>query len=44
MAEIIELPVLTTLDLPVGRVLSRAKSANLTEVVVVGFDEKEGGA
>ena len=38
MAEIIELPVITKLDIPVERVLRRAASANLNEVVIVGVD------
>lgn len=39
MAEIVELDVITKLDIPAERVIKRAAEANLTEVVIVGFDE-----
>ena len=39
MAEIVELSVVTKLDIPAERVISRAAEADLVEVVIVGFDK-----
>ena len=39
MAEIIDLPVVTTLDTSPDSVIDAASSAGLTEVVIVGFTE-----
>lgn len=41
-AEIIELQIVTKLDIPVERVLNRALEADLAECVIVGFTQ-EGG-
>jgi hypothetical protein len=38
-AEIIELDVVTSLDIPVERVLRKAREAGLESVVVIGWDE-----
>ena len=40
MSNVVELNCITKLDLPAGKVLDRAKDANLTGVVVIGFDEE----
>ena len=37
MADVIEWPGITTLDLPAARILDRAKSANLSTAVVMGW-------
>ena len=37
-SNVIELPVITRLDIPPERILKRAKKADLREVVVVGVD------
>lgn len=39
MAEIIDLQVVTTLDIPAERCIERARGADLEEVVIVGFDK-----
>ncbi len=41
-AEIIDLPVVTTLDMPAEKVLQQAIKADLDHVVIVAYD-KEGG-
>lgn len=38
-AEIIELDNITSLDIPVDRVLRKADEANLQSVVVIGYDQ-----
>jgi len=38
-ADIINLPTVTYLDLPIERVLEGAGEANLSEIVILGFDE-----
>lgn len=35
---VVDLPIVTTLPLDVGRILDRAKAANMSEVVVLGYD------
>lgn len=35
---VVILPVITKLDIPIERVLQKAMDAGLTEVVVIGFD------
>lgn len=35
---VVDLPVVTTLPLDVGRILDRAKAANMSEVIVLGYD------
>lgn len=42
MSNVVELPVVTTLDLPVERVLDKAKDAELKVAIVVG-ETAEGG-
>lgn len=37
-AEVIELDVISRLDIPPDRVLQKALDAGLTEVVVIGYD------
>ena len=37
MSKIVELPVITKLDIPVERILRRAQEADLESVVVIGF-------
>lgn len=37
MTNVVNLPVVTTLDIPPERVLNAAKDADLASVVVVGF-------
>lgn len=37
MSNVIELPVITTLDIDPSRILSKAMEADLKEVVVTGF-------
>ncbi len=39
MAEIVELDLITRLDIPVERILRRAMERNLSKVVVLGYDE-----
>lgn len=39
-AEVVELDVVTTLDLPADRVLTRAMERNLQSVVVLGYDQE----
>ena len=39
MADIIPLPVITTLDIPPERILAGAQKADLTAVVVIGINE-----
>lgn len=39
MGEVIDLPVITTLDIPPEKILRRASKANLTDVLVLGWDE-----
>lgn len=39
MSNVVTLPVITRLDLDPGRVLQAAIEDNLTEVVIVGFDQ-----
>lgn len=39
MADIIELDMVTSLDIPPSRVLRGAREAKLTNLVVVGFDK-----
>lgn len=36
MTNVIELPVITTLDIPVERIIRKAEAANLASVVIVG--------
>lgn len=38
MAEIVSFPGITKLDVPVERILDKARTANLSEVVVIGTD------
>ena len=38
-AEIIELDIVTSLDIPVERILRKASEAGLESVVVIGWDE-----
>jgi hypothetical protein len=38
VSNVVELPVITRLDLPPERVITRAMEAGLTEVVVIGRD------
>lgn len=38
MGEVIDLPVITSLDLPPERVLAAAQEAELSAVVVLGYD------
>lgn len=42
MGEVVELPVVTTLDLPVERVIDAARDAKLRRIVIIG--ETEDGA
>lgn len=37
MSKIVELPVITKLDIPVERILRRAQEADLESAVVIGF-------
>lgn len=39
MGKVVDLPVVTRLNLPPERILDRAKEAGLTGVVVLGWDE-----
>jgi hypothetical protein len=39
LGEVVELPVITSLDLPAERVLNAAIKEDLDEVVIVGFDK-----
>lgn len=39
MGDVVELPVITSLDIPVERVLARAAERDLKRVVVVGEDQ-----
>lgn len=39
MGEVVELPVITTLDIPSERVLQKALDKGLQDVVIVGFDK-----
>jgi hypothetical protein len=39
MGEVVELDVLTHLDLPVDRILKAALEKGLAEVVIIGFDD-----
>ena len=41
MTNVIELPVVTTLDIPPERILSKAVDADLQEVIIIGTS-KEG--
>ena len=38
MGDVIPLPVITTLDIPVSRVLKSAKKAKLEHAVVIGYE------
>jgi len=38
MGDVVELPVVTRLDIPVKRVLKAAKGAKLQAAVVIGYD------
>ena len=38
MAEIVDLQVVTRLDIPAHKIIKRASEADLTEIVIVGFD------
>jgi len=39
MDNVVILPVVTRLDIPVERILSAAKEAEMSEVVIIGFDK-----
>jgi hypothetical protein len=39
MGEVVELPVITRLDIPPERTLNAALKKGLAEVVVIGFDQ-----
>jgi hypothetical protein len=39
MGDVVNLPVITTLDLPPERILQAAMDKDLDEVVIVGFDK-----
>ncbi len=39
MTNVIELDVVTSLPIPVDRILKKALDAKMTEVVIIGFDE-----
>lgn len=41
-SNVVELDLITKLDIPVERILRRASEAGLTEVVVIGFDADGG--
>ncbi len=41
MGEVLEPSFITTLDIPVERILRKAQEAGLTTVVVMGWDENE---
>jgi len=36
--KIIELPVITTLDIPASKILNKAQEANLQTAIVIGYD------
>ena len=40
MGDVVEWPGITRLDMPVEKVLEKAKEANLSEIVVVGYDQE----
>lgn len=39
MAEIVELDLVTSLDIPVERILKKAEEAGLTSIIVIGYKE-----
>jgi len=38
MGEVVELDIVSSLDIPVGRILQRAKDAGLDTAIVIGWD------
>lgn len=41
MGEVVDLPVITRLDIPSEKVLKKAIKEKISDVVVLGWDEKE---
>lgn len=39
MSNVVDLPVITTLDLDPQRVIAKALEAGMTEVVIIGYDK-----